>query len=125
MTMASRIVLVNALFDQFISFASELASMYPDDPDFPMFQTTLRLLKITNPSLLPKYIMENASQYEDQILNKDEKFFLDNTFESHGELNMDILSKLKGYIASMSPETKEHVWKYCQNIIRLAKATSS
>jgi hypothetical protein len=123
--MASRVVLMSALFDQFISFVSELSAMYPDDADFPMFLTTLRLLKTTNPSLLPKYIMENAAQYEEQIMNKDEKFFLDNTFETHGELNMDILSKIKGYVSSMTSETKEHVWKYCQNIIRLARATSS
>ena len=120
--MASKIVLMNALYDQFSSFVTELSQMYPDDPDFPLFLTSVRLLKTTNPSLLGKYIVENTAPYEDQIMNKDEKFFLDHTFESHGDVDMDILSKLKTYVSSMSPSTKEHVWKYCQNIIRLAKA---
>ena len=119
--MASKITIMNALFDQFTSFVSELAGMYPDDPDFPLFLTTIRLLKTSNPSLLAKYIVENTSQYEDQIMSKDEKFFLDHTFETHGDVDMDILSKLKSYVSTMSSDTKEHVWKYCQNIIRLAK----
>ena len=120
--MASKTALMSAVFDQFTSFISELIEMYPDDPDFPLFLTSLRLLKTTNPSLLSKYILENTSQYEEQILTKDEKFFLDHTFETHGELDMDILSKLKNYVSTMSPSTKEHVWKYCQNILKLAKA---
>lgn len=120
--MASRVVLLNALYDQFTSFVTELSQMYPDDPDFPLFLTTVRLLKTSNPSLLAKYITENTKDYEDQIMNKDEKFFLDHNFETHGDVDMDILSKLKGYVNTMSAETKEHVWKYCQNIIRLAKA---
>lgn len=119
--MASRVVLLNALYDQFTSFVTELSEMYPDDPDFPLFITTVRLLKTSNPSLLAKYIVENTAPYEEQILNKDEEFFLKHDFQSH-DLDIDILSKVKGYVTSMSPATKEHVWKYCQNIIRLAKA---
>ena len=119
--MASRVVLMNALYDQFTSFVSELSEMYPDDPDFPLFLTTVRLLKTSNPSLLAKYIVENTSQYETQILNKDEQFFLSHNFESH-DVDIDILSKVKNYVSTMSSDTKEHVWKYCQNIIRLAKA---
>lgn len=119
--MASRVVLLNALYDQFISFVSELSEMYPEDPDFPLFITTVRLLKTSNPSLLAKYIAENTAQYEEQILKKDEQFFLTHDFQSH-DLDIDILSKLKSYVSTMSPTTKEHVWKYCQNIIKLAKA---
>lgn len=121
--MATRVVLLNALYDQFTSFVTELSEMYPEDADFPLFLTTLRLLKTSNPSLLAKYIVENTSPYEEQIMKKDEQFFLTHTFESHG-VSIDILSKLKTYVESMSPNNKEHVWKYCQNVIRLAKAVS-
>lgn len=120
--MASKVVLMTALYDQFTSFVTELSQMYPEDPDFPLFLTSVRLLKTTNPSLLGKYIVENTAPYEEQIMKKDEKFFLDHTFESHDGVDMDILSKLKTYVSSMSETTKEHVWKYCQNIIRLATA---
>lgn len=120
--MASKVVLLNALYDQFTSFVTQLSEMYPDDPDFPLFITSVRMLKMTNPSLLGKYIVENTAPYEAQIMNKEEEFFLNHNFESHG-VDIDILSKLKKYVGMMSAESKEHVWKYCQNIIRLAKAT--
>jgi hypothetical protein len=118
--MASKVVLLNALYDQFTSFVSELSEMYPDDSDFPLFLTSVRMLKMTNPSMLAKYINENTAPFEQQIMNKEEQFFLNHDFESHG-VNIDILSKLKTYVSSMSADSKENVWKYCQNIIRLAK----
>lgn len=117
---------MTALFDQFSSFVSELSEMYPEDPDFPMFLTSLRIAKSANPNIVVKYIYESTSEYEEQIMNKDEKFFLEQTFEQHKEnVDMDIFSKMKQYFATMSTESKESVWKYSQNIVRLAKACHS
>ena len=79
--MASRIALVNALFDQLNSFLGQLTTMYPDDSDFPMFATTLKMLKTTNPMMVVKYLHDSITPFEEQILNKDEKFFLDYSFE--------------------------------------------
>jgi hypothetical protein len=120
--MASRATLMSALFDQFASFLTELSQMYPDDPDFSLFLTSVRLLKTTNPSLLVKYIYENTIEYEDKIMTKDEDFFLKNDFDKYKEdIDMNILLKLKQYVSQMSPSSKESVWKYCQNIVRLSK----
>ena len=118
---------MTALFDQFTSFIGELQEMYPDDTDFPMFITSIRVLKSTNPSMLSKYIYNNTNQFEDKIMSKDEKFFLDNDFSEYNEYvqDMDIFGKLKQYVKNMSSESKESVWKYCQNIIRLSKACQS
>jgi hypothetical protein len=125
--MASKTILMTALFDQFTSFIGELQEMYPDDTDFPMFITSIRVLKSTNPSMLSKYIYNNTNQFEDKIMSKDEKFFLDNDFSEYNEYvqDMDIFGKLKQYVKNMSSESKESVWKYCQNIIRLSKACQS
>jgi hypothetical protein len=125
--MASKTILMTALFDQFTSFLGELQEMYPEDTDFPLFITSIRLLKSTNPSMLSKYIYNNTNQFEDKIMSKDEKFFLDNDFSEYNEYvqDMDVFGKLKQYVKNMSPESKESVWKYCQNIIRLSKACQS
>jgi len=121
--MASKVVLMTALFDQFNSCITELSEMYPEDPDFPMFLTSVRIAKSANPSIVVNYIYESVSEYEDQIMTKDEKFFLEHSFEQHKEnVSMDIFPKMKEYFATMSSESKENVWKYCQNILRLAKA---
>jgi hypothetical protein len=59
-------------------------------------------------------------------MNKDENFFLTSSFEEHKEnVDMDIFSKMKVYFSSMSSDSKESVWKYSQNILRLAKACHS
>ena len=121
--MASKVILITALFDQFIAFITELAEMYPDDPDFSMFLTTVRLAKTANPNIVVKYIYETTSAYESQIMSKDENFFLTSSFEEHKEnVDMDIFSKMKVYFASMSADSKQSVWLYSQNILRLAKA---
>jgi len=117
---------MTALFDQFTTFVGELSEMYPQDTDFPLCITSVRLLKATNPSMLAKYIYDNTIEFEDKIINKDETFFLQNDFAEYTEyVDMNIFGKLKVYVKNMSPESKEHVWKYCQNIIRLAKACRS
>jgi hypothetical protein len=121
--MASKQVLTAAFFDQFTSFSSELCEMYPDDADFSMFATTLKLMKMTNPALIIKYVRDNVLQFEDKIMKKDESFFLDYNFAEYAEaVDMNIFQKLRQYIANMSPSSKNSVWVYIQNIVRLAKA---
>jgi hypothetical protein len=124
--MASKITLMNAVFDQFTTFMNELIEMYPDDPDFSLFLNSLKLMRTTNPSLLIKYVYENTSNFEQQILSKDEKFFIDYSFSEYSnDVDLNIFSKLKQYIETMTPSTKENVWKYIQNIYRLSKAVSN
>jgi hypothetical protein len=123
--MASKIVLMNALYDQFFSFVGELKQMYPDDPDFPMYETSVRMLKTTNPSLLGKYIVEYTQDFQDKIESQDEGFFLDYSFSEYGEhVDLNIFSKLKKYYAGMSSDSKTNTWKYIQNIYKLSKASA-
>jgi hypothetical protein len=121
--MASRQVLTQAFFDQFTAFSTELCEMYPDDPDFSMFSSTLKLMKMTNPVLVIKYVRDNVVQFEDKIMKKDETFFLDYNFAEYADaVDMNIFQKLRQYVSSMSPASKNSVWVYIQNIVRLAKA---
>lgn len=122
--MASKTVLMTALFDQFNSFLGELQEMYPEDPDFALCITSVRILRSTNPSMLSKYIYENTNKYEEKIMGRDEKFFIETDFSEYSEYieDMNVFGKLKQYVANMSDASKDNVWKYCQNIIRLAKA---
>lgn len=123
--MASKVVLMNALYDQFFSFLSELKDMYPEDTDFSMYETSVRLLKSTNPSLLPKYIVEYTQDFCSQIESGDEKFFLEYSFNEYGEhVDLNIFSKLKKYYADMSSDSKSNTWKYIQNIYKLSKASA-
>jgi hypothetical protein len=121
--MASKPALMNAVFDQFTSFVTELIEMYPDDPDFSLFLTSLKLLRTTNPSLLIKYVYDNTSNFESQIMAKDEKFFIDYSFSEYSQdVDLNIFAKLKQYLENMTAVSKDNVWKYIQNIYRLSKA---
>lgn len=123
--MASKIVLIKALYDQFFSFLGELNEMYPEDADFPMYETSLRLLRTSNPSLLAEYIVKYTEDFKSQIESQDEKFFLDYSFNEYGsDVDLNIFSKLKKYYASMNTESKANTWKYIQNIYKLSKASS-
>lgn len=116
----SKKVLIDTFFNQFTDFLKQLENMYPDDTDFPVFLTTLDLLKSTNPILVVKFVKENiVDLYKDKILNKDESFFLDQDYTKHGDVDLNIVHKLKKYVKDMSPNSKDVVWKYIELIMKL------
>ena len=118
-------VLINAFFDQLLTFLKELTAMYPDDADFPLASTTVRLMKSTSPLFILKQFYESSKGFEDQILSKNEHFFLDHSFDEFKEddtFDFNILGKLKSYVQAMSPASKEAVWVYIQNLYKLTKA---
>jgi len=116
----SRKVLIDTFFNQFTDFLKQLENMYPDDTDFPVFLTTLDLLKSTNPILVVKFVKENiVDLYKDKILNKDESFFLDQDYTKHGDVDLNIIHKLKKYVKDMSPNSKDVVWKYIELLMKL------
>lgn len=121
--MASKGALMSALFTQLTSLINELTEMYPNDTDFPLALTTIQLLKTTNPSMVVKFMDENLSKFEDKINAKDQSFFLDYSYaEWEGYVDVNIFSKLKEYHSTMAEQSKEAMWLYVTNIMRLAKA---
>ena len=116
----SKKILIDTFFNQFTDFLKQLENMYPDDTDFPVFITTLNLLKSTNPILVVKFVKENiVDLYKDKILNKDESFFLDQDYTKHGDVDLNIVHKLKKYVKDMSPNSKDVVWKYIDLLMKL------
>ena len=117
----SKKILIDTFFNQFTDFLKQLENMYPDDTDFPVFLTTLDLLKSTNPMLVVKFVKENiVDLYKDKILNKDESFFLDQDYTKHGDVDLNIVQKLKNYVKDMSSNSKDVVWKYIELLMKLA-----
>jgi hypothetical protein len=119
--MASRPVLLKALFSQFTAFLRELQTMYPEDPDFPAYQTTLAALEY-NPLLVAKYVKEHVvDRHADKIAARDETFFLNHSYEDVAEdVSLDVVQKLKGYVSGMDQKTKDVVWQYVEVISKLA-----
>jgi len=124
--MAPRKVLIDTFFDQLLVFLGELKAMYPDDPDFPLGITSVRMMRPVNPSMISTVFYDSAKAFESEILSKNENFFLDHSFGEFGaDVDFNLLSKLKQYVQNMSAESKANVWTYVQNLYRLSKALSA
>jgi len=94
--------------------------MYPDDEDFPVYITTLSLMRTTNPMLVLKVIKtEIIDPYGAKINARDESFFLEEDYTQKKDLDLNIVEKLKQYIRGMNTQTKETVWKYIEIITKL------
>jgi hypothetical protein len=116
----SKKILIDAFFNQFSAFLNELKQMYPEDPDFPVFLSSLSLIKSTNPMMVVKFVQtEIIAKFSEKIAVRDETFFMNQDFSDHGDVDLDIVKKLKQYIEGMSADTKETVWKYIEIITKL------
>jgi hypothetical protein len=116
----SKKILIDAFFNQFGAFLGELKQMYPEDSDFPMFITTLSIAKMANPMVVINFVKtEIIDVYGKKIEVRDESFFMNQDFSERGDVNLNIVDKLKQYIQGMSAETKETVWKYIEIITKL------
>jgi len=94
--------------------------MYPEDVDFPVFITTLSMLKTANPMLVVNFVKtEIVDPFGAKIQDRDESFFMEQDYTVRGDVDLDIVDKIKQYIQGMSPETKETVWKYIEIITKL------
>jgi hypothetical protein len=113
--------IVNAFFDQLITFLGELNDMYPDDPDFPIGLTSVKLMRTMNPTMLVKMYYDNAKPYHSEIMSRNEKFFLDHSFSDVEDAYFNILDKLKQYVQGMSEASKKVVWVYIENLYKLSK----
>jgi len=117
----SRKIFLDAFFNQFTSFLKELGNMYPDDPDFPGFVSTIGLIRNTNPMLAVNFIKtEIIDIYGDKISQRDEDFFMNEQYSERQDVDLNIIGKLKEYITSMTPESKEVVWQYVELLMKLA-----
>jgi hypothetical protein len=123
----SKKILIDAFFNQFNTFLNELKQMYPEDEDFPVFITTLSLLRTTNPMLVVKFVKtEIIDLYGPKIEARDESFFLEEDYAKKNDVDLNIVEKLKQYIRGMDTDTKETVWKYIEIISKLcSKALDS
>ena len=116
----SKKVLIDAFFNQFNGFLTAMNEMYPDDEDFPVFITTLTMMRTTNPMLVLKFVKsEIVDLYGEKIQAKDESFFMNEDYSKRDDVNLDIVQKIKQYIQGMSPATKDTVWKYIDIITKL------
>jgi len=114
---------MDAFFTQFHAFLGELARVFPDDPDFPAYDTALGLMKMGNPALVLSEFTKHVIPFETMIREKNSDFFLKHDFSEFDPDNtMDpIIKKLKGYWEGMSDTNKDAIWKYILLLVDISK----
>lgn len=114
---------MDAFFNQFHAFLSELARVFPEDEDFPAYDTALNLAESMNRGFVLSEFRKHVNPFETMILEQNEDFFLKHDFSEFDPDNtMDpIIKKLKGYWAGMSEGNKNAIWKYILLLVDLSK----
>ena len=113
---------LKSFFHQLTEVVGELADMFPDDPDFKVFQTYISLLQRTNPTMVIDTFHEHVGvKFENEINAKNEDFVLNYQAAEYGSDGMDIVSKIKSYWSVLSPASRAAIWQYIYILKELAK----
>ena len=118
----SAVTYMRTFFKQLVEFVGQLEEMFPDDPDFAVFQTFLGLVQRTNPQMILATIREHVvDKYEAQIASRDEEFILNYNSSEYDSDVMNIVSKLRTYWKTLTEPSKNAMWQYLHVLTQLCK----
>ena len=102
--------------EQLLNFLGEMSKLFPEDKKLSTFYYTVDLMKKANPREIMNQFKQYVYPFKDQILAKDENFFIANTFtdsikSQHG---ISELLRIKQIWNSgdLTNHDKECVWNY-------------
>lgn len=109
-------------FRQFDAVVNQLVEMFPEDQDFKVFRTFLGMLQKTNPTMIIGTFHEHVVlPFEDKINARDETFIMSYTPANYGSDTIDIITKIRGYWETLSPESRDCMWQYIYILKELCK----
>jgi hypothetical protein len=115
----SKKIYVDAFYDQYEDLLQQMATVFPEDPDWARYRTGLAVLRRANPMMLAAKTWEYVSPYLHEIEDRDEGFFLTHTL-AEGTIEQTI-SKLRDMWQQLGKHNRSIVWDYITNITYLAK----
>jgi hypothetical protein len=117
---------LKAFYVQLGTVVSNLIDMFPEDIDFPTFQTFIAMLQKTNPSLVVNTVYEDVTvKYGDKIDARDETFLMEYQGHEYGNDVADIFTKVKNYWSVLDEQTKDSLWQYIYILKELSKRAYS
>lgn len=111
--------------EQLSSLGGELSDMYPSDVDIRMAKNSIEALKTMNPKLLYDNFVNFIYPYKNEILSKNENFFINMDYsekikaQGADQNKMMTVMNLKKYWGNMSDSTKECMWQYFTVLVML------
>lgn len=114
----------NTKLDEFLR---DLMSTFPEMKDIKVLRSGVQLAKTMDIKMPQSFFNSHvAMRYEDKILEKDERFFLEEDYREllsqkiNGQsIDMDIVGKLKQIWGTLDDDNKSVVWKYLHVLVLL------
>ena len=123
--------LLEAFYKQLIEFNEQLILIFPEDKDFRVFKTGINLIKRTSGNqTIHRVFTKNIEEYRENIMSKNENFFLDNEYKNFLEKPSEhdisnIITKLKDLWRNLSDSNKEKVWGYLILLLNISDKIKS
>lgn len=102
--------------EQILNFLNELSELFPEDKALKNFYHTVDFMKKTNPREIMSQFKNYVYPYKDQILKRDESFFLNNSFSDNVVQSTSIseMLRIKSIWSSgrLTENDKNCIWNY-------------
>lgn len=116
---------INLYSKIFIELLTDLSNLYPNDSSLSLFKLTVSGMVALGAKSFVFQVIEYLEPYSEQILKKDEHFFmggLEEEFSSDPFISGEI-KRIKDIWVNpdTTDNTKACIWKYFQNLVKLGK----
>jgi uncharacterized protein (UPF0147 family) len=105
------------------NFLSELSKTFPDEPGVKKYKTSYELVRKANPRKCVESYMAACTEYSQQIMNKDESFFVEQGETISFLKDMNIKKHWED--PNLSQGTREAIWQYIQTLYVLGTTITS
>ncbi len=116
--------LLKAFTTQISNLIIELYEVLPYNKDIALNKTAIELLISTNPRIIYNAFNTYVLPYKNQIMERDDAFFLNETIRSTDAVNRQIvktLTILRNSWSKLTESTQSNVWLYFGVLIRLSE----
>jgi len=119
----SKKVFVDAFYNQFQDFLEQLEKVLPEDTDFPTYIMGLKMMRTGNPMYVIREFIVQTKSFEDSIIKRDERFFLEYTFNEFADNDwlIQMINKIKGLWKGFSENNKKCVWDYTNLLLSISQ----
>jgi len=104
-------------------FLLELTQIFPEEKNLQCYYLSVTGINKVNPRMTLDYFKYYVIPYKNLIVARNESFFMEDYDENVGLNENSIIhgTRLKELWKVMSNETKEKVWEYFENLIKITE----
>jgi hypothetical protein len=121
-TSANKTVFIERFNTTVNEFVTQLCILCPNVKEFQTFKTGMSVLLLCDTTYIQQFFNKHiASKYRQQILNKDESFFLNENYDIEDEQGYwkSFIETICGLWTGLSSENKDTVWQYFRVLLVL------